>query len=320
MNNMLIVKLEALSKKIDHWLEHNRADYYRPSAIIDMFQQFERIKTELKNQYPKLADDVPSRGIPKSSGTSDFDGEGYLTCGSIEVLGRDVRYCYDLLVGATRVSEPKDGNIRVKDKAKLNDYVRSATVWANSHKITAYSIVAVIILLPVTTIIYNIKGIYSEETPAQNVLINSPVNSPMVQSPVQQSSTGQQNINQQTIVHVNPLLRNQQQVLTPMATKLLETLYRYQVETGLNKLVIGRNGEVHFDEQNLQTKYRLNVITDLFSTQTDTSSRIREFEYIMDSIPATYLARIPETRLDNPYVVQVTEEGVRYCLMVRNQR
>ncbi len=103
-----------------------------------------------------------------------------------------------------------------------------------------------------------------------------------------------------------------QRTLSPQAEKLLSLVYKYQRDLGLNKLVIGRKGNLAFDEEEKRKKYKINFIGELFDIKSDYASRAKEFENIMLSIPSDFLKTIPETRLDSPYVVSITQEGIAY--------
>ena len=81
----------------------------------------------------------------------------------------------------------------------------------------------------------------------------------------------------------------------------------------MNKLIIGRHdGCLYFDEKEKREKHKINIIGELFDIKSDYSSREKEFESLMLSIPSNLLRTIPETRADSPYVIQVTEEGIAY--------
>jgi len=100
--------------------------------------------------------------------------------------------------------------------------------------------------------------------------------------------------------------------LSPQAEKLLEIVHKYQKEFGLNKLVIGRDGILHFDEEERRKKYKINIIGELYNINSNYHLRESEFENLILSIPINFLRNIPETRFDNPYVVSITEEGIEY--------
>ncbi|MCB1214088.1 MAG: hypothetical protein KDK66_01305 [Deltaproteobacteria bacterium] len=101
--------------------------------------------------------------------------------------------------------------------------------------------------------------------------------------------------------------------LSPPQAKLLRLLYDTQTKAGTNKLIISStNGSIFWDDETLRKKYNFNVIADFYSIDKDFESKSNDFENLIHSIPIEYLKHIPEMRWDSPYVVSVTEEGIRY--------
>jgi hypothetical protein len=105
-------------------------------------------------------------------------------------------------------------------------------------------------------------------------------------------------------------------VLTPSQESLLRTIHKYQVRFAADKLVIGRNGGLHFDapqrDDPAMKDVRINVAADVLGGHMEPAARNREFELVMNSIPTDYLRHIPEGRMDSPFVVTITEAGIRY--------
>jgi len=98
--------------------------------------------------------------------------------------------------------------------------------------------------------------------------------------------------------------------LDPEPLRLLRLLYQLQTHNNLQKLVIGRDGVMRADTNGIASD--INVITELFSIPVADTTSVKAFEALMMKIPLTYLRSIPETRLDSPYVVSVTPEGIAY--------
>jgi hypothetical protein len=87
-------------------------------------------------------------------------------------------------------------------------------------------------------------------------------------------------------------------------------LAKYQRQYTAHKLIVSRsNGTLIFDGQRDRGK-DVNLFTEMFGSESADSKL--KFEMLMDSIPATLLTRIPESRLDSPFVVAFTEAGLRY--------
>jgi len=105
-------------------------------------------------------------------------------------------------------------------------------------------------------------------------------------------------------------------VLEPQQEKLLQLIYNYQTGLGQNKLIISRSdGRLLFDEEAKREKHKINLFSDLYGIESDFKKKESEFENLITSVPQLYLRFLPETRLNSPYVVQITDDGISY---VRN--
>jgi len=104
--NENFTKLIALKKLLDSWMENPRVNILDPQNTLDIFERFERVCNNLITQYPNLFDDLPVRSIPKSSGTTDFNGRGYIERDHFELLLKDINYCLDILSNTPTVNVP----------------------------------------------------------------------------------------------------------------------------------------------------------------------------------------------------------------------
>jgi hypothetical protein len=87
-------------------------------------------------------------------------------------------------------------------------------------------------------------------------------------------------------------------------------LANYQRRFAAHKLVVGRkNGKLYFDGDPKRDE-GINLIHDLFG-HVDQINATR-FEELMERMPPEYLCFYQETRWDSPFVVSVTEAGLRY--------
>ena len=111
----------------------------------------------------------------------------------------------------------------------------------------------------------------------------------------------------------SPAISNVEQVviLSPQQERLLRLIYNNQVHFGAKKLVISRSGRLHFDDPKEQTN-QIDLAMELLGNRLDPAVRAHEFESLMEGMPPEYLKMIPETRWDNPFVVTVTEAGIRH--------
>jgi hypothetical protein len=99
-------------------------------------------------------------------------------------------------------------------------------------------------------------------------------------------------------------------ILPPPQEQLLTLLADYQRRFSAHKLIIGRrNGKLHFDGDPRRDE-GISLIQDLFGHVGPTNAA--RFEELMERMPPEYLRFYPETRMDSPFVVSVTEIGLRY--------
>jgi len=103
-----------------------------------------------------------------------------------------------------------------------------------------------------------------------------------------------------------------ERLLTPPQERLLALLFRYQREFASPKLIIGRNGELFFDDPEKRKSVKVNFLTELYGSKEGDVSNASEFITLMESLPTEYVRFHAETRFDNPFVVGVTPEGVKY--------
>jgi hypothetical protein len=105
--------------------------------------------------------------------------------------------------------------------------------------------------------------------------------------------------------------------LDPVQEKLLGLLAEYQRRFALTKLIVSRTtGQLVFvnDEGRVvPSASDVNVIRDLYGSDAlKGGTKRREFERLMESMPTEYVRFFQETRLDSPFVVSVTDRGLRY--------
>lgn len=91
-------KLKALQNDISFRLRDPMAHYFDPPTVLDLFQRYVSISNTLRSEHPSLFGDLPVREVPKSSGSTDYGGRGYIESSSLELLFSDVSYCVDLLI------------------------------------------------------------------------------------------------------------------------------------------------------------------------------------------------------------------------------
>jgi len=102
----IIAKLKALRNSIAKWVENPRARVFDPQTVLDVFYRYATLRDTLRSEHPSLFGDLPVREVPKSSGTSEFDGRGYIIGQTLRLLLTDIDYCLDILSNITRVELP----------------------------------------------------------------------------------------------------------------------------------------------------------------------------------------------------------------------
>ena len=96
----------------------------------------------------------------------------------------------------------------------------------------------------------------------------------------------------------------------PQQERLLELLRAYQKKSGAYKLVISRSdGRLHFDDDPRRGG-DVSLVKDLFGAVN--SRNAGRFGELVEAMPSEYVRVAAESRLDNPFVLSVTEAGVAY--------
>lgn len=110
----IAAKLQALRNYVAEWLgdpqdrRHKRFfDYQLSSEVIDRYVDISKV---LRAKYPSHFQDLPVRKKPRNSGTTEFDGHGYIPRSDLELLLRDINYCIDVL---SKVPIVSDSSIRI---------------------------------------------------------------------------------------------------------------------------------------------------------------------------------------------------------------
>lgn len=99
-------KLKALRCNLATFLRNPRRKYYDPKYVLDLFHRYIPIRAELLSKYSSLFGDLPKRGIPKPSETSDYDGRGYIERADLNILMNDFEYCINILSNLPTVEIP----------------------------------------------------------------------------------------------------------------------------------------------------------------------------------------------------------------------
>ncbi len=93
--SIIYAKLAGLQKVVSSRVT-GPGRYFDPPSVLEYFEQFQKLVDDLKKSLPELYSDIPSRGIPKSSGTTDFEGRGYIEVSHLLTLLRDITYIFEV--------------------------------------------------------------------------------------------------------------------------------------------------------------------------------------------------------------------------------
>jgi hypothetical protein len=99
------------------------------------------------------------------------------------------------------------------------------------------------------------------------------------------------------------------QVISPAQDKLLSIIAKYQKHFAITKLIVGRNGGLHFDGDRSKGM-GVDFVAELYG-RNDAAAQAN-FISLMESMPVEYIRFFPEMRLDSPFVVSVTNRGMGY--------
>jgi predicted nucleotide-binding protein len=98
-----LAKLGAILKIVQPLIQDVRARYLDPEVVVQYFESANRQFDSLRLARPDLFGDLPAREVPKSSGTTDFSGRGYIERGPVQQLMRDIEYVFEVRAS----SEPR---------------------------------------------------------------------------------------------------------------------------------------------------------------------------------------------------------------------
>jgi hypothetical protein len=107
MMDTLMIKLQGLEKHVQEWLHTfhgGKANNFDPRDVADLFARYESISKSLRSEYPLYFSELPVREV-KSSGTTDFEGRGYIKRSALEILLMDIGWCLNALLGMSIYSE-----------------------------------------------------------------------------------------------------------------------------------------------------------------------------------------------------------------------
>jgi hypothetical protein len=90
-------RLRSLRERVDETLKDPRPRYFDYGMFVEFFERYARMRDQLRSQFASVFSELPVRETPKSSGTADFDGRGYIERRHLELLRRDLDDCLDLI-------------------------------------------------------------------------------------------------------------------------------------------------------------------------------------------------------------------------------
>jgi len=92
---LIFAKLAGIYKIVSDLLS-KLGLYYDPAHVMEFFERSNKLSNRLKEILPNLYSDLPQRILPKTSGTTDFEGRGYIERHQIERLKEDLEYIFEV--------------------------------------------------------------------------------------------------------------------------------------------------------------------------------------------------------------------------------
>lgn len=93
----LKLKLKAIEMQLEKALEDSHRKYFDPPTVLHLFENYSKYIGQLKKMYPSLFNDLPEIKKPESSGTTDFEGRGYITLEKLESLLSQIKIDFVLM-------------------------------------------------------------------------------------------------------------------------------------------------------------------------------------------------------------------------------
>ncbi|MBI2986480.1 MAG: hypothetical protein HYY45_06915 [Deltaproteobacteria bacterium] len=91
-----LAKLAGLYKILRSHLEDPRSRCFDPAVVLEHFEAYNRTAAILRTNLPDLFGDLSDRPVPQSSGTTDYDGRGYIGRQHLERVVRDIDYIFEV--------------------------------------------------------------------------------------------------------------------------------------------------------------------------------------------------------------------------------
>jgi len=91
-----VILLLALEGQVLDLLKDPRMNYFDAPKIAELYQRYAAAVDRVRADGGELFESAPLREVPASSGTTDFDGRGYVGRVDLEQLRLDIRYVLDL--------------------------------------------------------------------------------------------------------------------------------------------------------------------------------------------------------------------------------
>jgi len=107
VQDALLAKLRALRTTVGTRLEDARARYFDPEMVLDEFKYHLDLADRLRETAPHLFGDLAQRTLPPSSGTSDYEGRGYIARRYLHRLLEDIDYALNIATHASEAASTK---------------------------------------------------------------------------------------------------------------------------------------------------------------------------------------------------------------------
>jgi hypothetical protein len=127
-------KLAALHKTVQRTLGDPRSRYFDPAAVLELFDRWSPVRDAIRSEFPLVLGDLPVRATPTPSGTTDYEGRGYVTRQHIQQLHDDMQYALDALAAVETSAGGRPS--MAADKSKDTGRTLTAADWTVSVRPT----------------------------------------------------------------------------------------------------------------------------------------------------------------------------------------
>jgi hypothetical protein len=103
---ILLAKLRALRNILGQRTKDPKARYFDPQIVTEYFERLAQLQDRLRQLLPDAIDDLPRRPLPPPSGTTDFQGRGYVERWHLERAIEDLELIFEVAASIAPTAVP----------------------------------------------------------------------------------------------------------------------------------------------------------------------------------------------------------------------